>query len=108
MSRRHINSDHYCAGTTMRYVVSTVTNELGETFTFRLSKRDAELLRRISEGKGIDASDFVREAIRKRFGELALVKKRKKPSDSQTSTRHRAWTNRSIKTNTSLFLAGLQ
>jgi len=57
----------------MRYVVPTVTNELSETFTFRLSKRDAELLRRISEAKGIDASDFVREAIRRRFAELAFL-----------------------------------
>jgi len=78
MSRRHIDSDHYCAGTAMRYVVSTVTNELGETFTFRLSKRDAELLRRISEGKGIDASDFVREAIRRRFAELAFLSEEEK------------------------------
>ena len=57
----------------MRYIVSTVTNELSETFTFRLSKRDAELLRMISEAKGIDASDFVREAIRRRFAELAFL-----------------------------------
>jgi len=57
----------------MRYIVSTVTNELSETFTFRLLKRDAELLRRISEAKGIDASDFVREAIRRRFAELAFL-----------------------------------
>jgi len=57
----------------MCYIVSTVTNELSETFTFRLSKRDAELLRRISEAKGIDASDFVREAIRRRFAELAFL-----------------------------------
>jgi len=57
----------------MRYIVATLTNELSETFTFRLSKRDAELLRKISEAKGIDASDFVREAIRKRFAELAFL-----------------------------------
>jgi len=62
----------------MRYVVSTVTNELSETFTFRLSKRDAELLRRISEAKGIDASDFVREAIRRRFAELAFLEDEEK------------------------------
>ena len=57
----------------MRYVVPTVTNDLSETFTFRLSKRDAELLRRISEAKGIDASDFIREFLRRQFAELAFL-----------------------------------
>jgi len=50
-----------------------MSNELSETFAFRLSKRDADLLRRISEAKGIDASDFVREAVRRRFAELAFL-----------------------------------
>ena len=62
----------------MRYVVSTVTNELSKTLMFQLSKRDAELLRRISEAKGIDASDFVREAVRRRFAELAFLSQEEK------------------------------
>jgi len=62
----------------MRYVVSTVTNELSKTLMFQLSKRDADLLRRISEAKGIDASDFVREAVRRRFAELAFLSQEEK------------------------------
>ncbi|MCJ7506780.1 hypothetical protein MUP05_10010 [Candidatus Bathyarchaeota archaeon] len=46
---------------------------MSETFAFRLSRRDAELLRKISEAKGIDASDFVREAVRRRFAELTFL-----------------------------------
>jgi len=60
------------------YVVPPVSNELSETFAFRLSKRDADLLRKISEAKGIDASDFVREAVRRRFAELAFLTEEKK------------------------------
>jgi uncharacterized protein (DUF1778 family) len=55
-----------------------MSNELSETFAFRLSKRDADLLRRISEAKGIDASDFVREAVRRRFAELAFLSQEEK------------------------------
>ena len=74
----------------MRYAVPTVTNELSETFTFRLSKRDAELLRMISEAKGIDASDFVREALRRRFAELAfLSQEEKKALGVVEATQHR-------------------
>jgi len=50
-----------------------MSNEVSETFSFRLSKRDFELLRKISEARGIDASDFVREALRRRFAELAFL-----------------------------------
>jgi len=62
----------------MHYDVLSVSNELSETFAFRLSKRDADLLRRISEAKGIDASDFVREALRRRFAELAFLSEEEK------------------------------
>jgi predicted DNA-binding protein len=55
-----------------------MSNELSETFAFRLSRRDAELLRKISEAKGIDASDFVREAVRRRFAELAFLSQEEK------------------------------
>jgi len=50
-----------------------MSNEVSETFSFRLSKRDFELLRKISEARGIDASDFVREALKRRFAELAFL-----------------------------------
>jgi len=60
------------------YTARTMSNELSETFAFRLSKRDADLLRRISEAKGIDASDFVREAVRRRFAELAFLSQEEK------------------------------
>jgi len=53
-------------------------NEVSETFIFQLSKRDAALLRRISEAKEIDASDFVREAVRRRFPELAFLNEEEK------------------------------
>ena len=62
----------------MHYTVASVSNDLSETFAFRLSKRDAELLRKISEAKGIDASDFVREAVRRRFAELTFLNEEEK------------------------------
>jgi len=48
-------------------------NGVTENFTLRFSKRDRELLQKICAAKGIDPSDFVREAVRKQFGELAYL-----------------------------------
>jgi len=44
----------------------------------------------ISEAKGIDASDFVREALRRRFAELAfLSQEEKKALGVVEATQHR-------------------
>ncbi|MFH0849075.1 MAG: hypothetical protein V1857_06200 [archaeon] len=48
-------------------------NGLSENFTCRFSKHDRALLQKICEANAIDPSDFIRQAVRKRFAELTFL-----------------------------------
>jgi len=53
-------------------------NELSETFAVRITRRDKELLEKISKARGEDPSDFVRRAIRKEFAGLCYLPEEEK------------------------------
>jgi len=48
-------------------------NDLSENLSFRISRRDKELLEKICKARGEDPSDFVRRAIRKEFAGLCYL-----------------------------------
>jgi len=49
-------------------------NDLTETFTIRFSKRDLELLGKISDVRGCSNSDLIRNLIRASFKKLAYLR----------------------------------
>jgi len=53
-------------------------NELSETFAVRITRRDKELLEKISKARGEDPSDFVRRAVRKEFAILCYLPEEEK------------------------------
>jgi len=48
-------------------------DELNETLTFRLTRRDLALLEKITKLRGEDPSSFLRRAMRKEFAELGFL-----------------------------------
>ena len=61
-------SDLHLHGQTM-----SDADELRETLTFRLTKKDLTLLDRITKMRGADPSSFLRRAMRKEFAELGFL-----------------------------------
>jgi len=53
-------------------------SELSENLSIRITRRDKELLERISRARGEDPSDFVRRAVRKEFATLCYLPEEEK------------------------------
>jgi len=53
-------------------------NDLTETCSIRFSKRDLELLGKISDVRGCSNSDFIRNLVRASFKKLAYLKEEEK------------------------------
>jgi len=53
-------------------------SELSENLSIRITKRDKELLEKISRARGEDPSDFVRRAVRKEFAILCYLPEEEK------------------------------
>jgi len=53
-------------------------NDLCESFSLRLSKRDLTLLEQISDARGCSASDFIRSLLRGSFKKLAYLREEEK------------------------------